>query len=488
MRSASRRDFVKGLLTGASALVIGFDPVERSWVTEAHAKSGKHAKLQVPNFDGQLITDSAGVAEYSEDFGKFIHKTPRAVLLPASVNDVVKAVKFCRKHSIPIVGRGEGHSSGGQSLVENGLVIDMSVMNQIVSISSTSATVEAGVTLKELLAASIPLGARPPVVTGYVGLTVGGVLSMGGVGPQSYRFGAIVDNVLELEVVTGTGDLKKCSLTKNPLLFQAVVGGVGQFGIIVRAKLKMTSAKPLARNYLIVYFDLPTLFTDANILMSGRVDALYLRILPDGAGGWLYAINCAKYYTPDAPPDDNVVLAGLHFPPPALTVVDMPAFAFDAFADDVVFSELDAAGLFRQIPHVWADVFLPASKIQSFVEQTLPSLTPEDLGPDGGFILLYPVKNLPSALAFRLPHEQQVYLFDILTSVGASADIPGRLAKTRAVYEAARAQGGTLYPIGSTPMSRQDWIRHYGPLYPALVLAKLLFDPDRILTPGVDIF
>ena len=125
MRSASRRDFVKGLLTGASALVIGFDPVERSWVTEAHAKKPKHDQVKVPNFDGQLITDPAGVAEYSEDFGKFIHKTPRAVLLPASVDDVVKAVKFCRKYGISVAGRGQGHSSGGQSLVQNGLVIDM---------------------------------------------------------------------------------------------------------------------------------------------------------------------------------------------------------------------------------------------------------------------------------------------------------------------------------------------------------------------------
>ena len=117
MRSASRRDFVKGLLTGASALVIGFDPVERTWITEAHAK---HDKIKVPDFDGQLITDAAGVAEYSEDFGKLVQKTPRAVLLPASVDDVVKAVKFCRKYGIPIVGRGEGHSSGGQTLAENG--------------------------------------------------------------------------------------------------------------------------------------------------------------------------------------------------------------------------------------------------------------------------------------------------------------------------------------------------------------------------------
>jgi len=37
-------------------------------------------------------------------------------------------------------------------------------------------------------------------------------------------------------------------------------------------------------------------------------------------------------------------------------------------------------------------------------------------------------------------------------------------------------------------MARNDWIRQYGPLYPLLLLAKGLFDPDKILTPGVTIF
>ena len=55
-------------------------------------------------------------------------------------------------------------------------------------------------------------------------------------------------------------------------------------------------------------------------------------------------------------------------------------------------------------------------------------------------------------------------------------------------FEGARAVGGTIYPIGSTPLTKQDWVRHYGPLYPVLALAKTLFDPNKILAPGPGIF
>jgi FAD/FMN-containing dehydrogenase len=484
---SSRRKFIKGLLAGTSVAVLGFDPAHRSWVTSASAASGA---ISIPRLDGVLLTDAASLATYSDDFGNFIRRIPRAVLLPASVDDIIAAIQFCRKHRIKVAGRGQGHSSGGQSLVEGGLVIDVSTLNQIEAIGPSSATVQAGVTLSELLAAGIPLGFRPRVVTGFVGLTWGGVLSMGGIGPASYRHGAVVDNVIEIDVVTGRGELKTCSDKKNPLLFAAVIGGVGQYGLIVRAKVKMQAAPPLARNYIIGYLDLDAMLGDANVLTSNqRVDGAYLRILPDGNGGWIYGINAVKWYSPGAPPDDTQVLAGLNFPPPALTVVDMDAYSYDTFADNI-FATLETQGLF-DIPHVWGDVFLPASKTSAYVKSVLQTLTPADLGPDGGFILLFEVKNMfPETIAFRLPREEKVFLFDILTS-GSFSDpnyVPGHLAKARAVFEGARELGATLYPIGSTPMSRNDWIRQYGPIYPILALAKTLFDPDRILTPGPGIF
>lgn len=482
----SRRKIVKGLLAGTGTLVFGFDPTQESWVASAAAKGA----IAAPQFDGVLLMDPGSVASYSHDFGMFLERTPRAVLLPASVNDVVSAVTYCRRHRIKIVGRGHGHSSGGQSLVKGGLVIDLSTLNEIEQISPTSATVQPGVTWKDLLAAAIPKGFRPPVVTGLVGLTVGGVLSMGGIGPASFRHGAIVNNVLEIDVVTGRGELMTCSKTQNPLLFAAVLGGVGQYGIIVRAKVKMQSAPTQARNYIIGYPELGAMLADAEILTSEqRIDGIYLRILPDGNGGWIYGINTVKWFAPGSPPDDAQVLGGLSFHPQALTVADMDALSYDTVADQI-FEDLDAQGLY-EIPHIWGDIFLPAAKTRDYVKSVLSTLTPADLGPDGGFILLFPVRNrFPETLAFRLPREEQVFLFDILTS-GSFSDpsyVTTHLAMARKVFEGARAIGGTLYPIGSTPMSKKDWIRQYGPVYPILALAKALFDPNRILTPGVEIF
>ena len=136
MRESSRRTFVKGMLAGASALVLGFDPIHRSWVTFAEA-----SVIAIPDLDGVLLTDAAALETYSDDFGKLVQHTPIAVLLPGSVSDVINAIKFCQRHNIKVVGRGQGHSSGGQSLVEGGLVIDMGVMNEILEISPTGATV-----------------------------------------------------------------------------------------------------------------------------------------------------------------------------------------------------------------------------------------------------------------------------------------------------------------------------------------------------------
>jgi cytokinin dehydrogenase len=290
--------------------------------------------------------------------------------------------------------------------------------------------------------------------------------------------------------VTGRGELETCSKYKNPLLFSAVVGGIGQYGIIVRAKVKMQTALPVARNYLIGYLDLDAMLADVSILTTQqRVDGVYLRIFPNGTGGWLYGINAVKWFSSSAPPNDAQVLAGLHFPAPALTVADMDAFSYDKVADDI-FATLALQGLY-DIPHVWSDVFLPASRTTTYVKSVLQTLTPEDLGPDGGFILLFPVRNLsPDAIAFRLPRDENVFLFDILTS-GLSSDpsyVSTHLAKARAIFEAARDVGGTLYPIGSTPMRRSDWIRQYGPLYPLLAASKALYDPDMILAPGPSIF
>jgi cytokinin dehydrogenase len=485
--TSSRRSFVKGVVAGTSALVLGFDPVRRSWVTSALADT---PTIAIPNLDGVLLSDPASLAAFGDDFGHVIHHIPVAVLQPGSVDDVVRAVRFCRQHGIQVAARGQGHSTAGQSQVQGGLVIDSSTLNAIEHIGPDHIRVQAGLRWIDLIAKTIPLGLTPPLLTGFTGLSVGGTLSMGGIGATSFRYGAQVDNVLELEVVTGEGELLRCSPDERRPLFNAVLGGVGQYAIIVRAKLPLVSVGAMARSYVINYTDTPTFFGDMRAMTrDGKVDGVYTLIVPNPSGGWVYQVNAVKYFT-GSPPDDAEILAGLHFPPPALTASSMDTFTYDTLVDQLI-GYLQSIGL-TSIPHVWGDVFLPASQVETFVPNTLATLTPADLGP-AGFILLFPIRNAFSQdLAFRLPDEEHVYLFDVLTS-GLPTDptyVSTELGKARSLFEGARAVGGTLYPIGSVPltMSKADWARQYGAVYPELRIAKEVFDPAHILTPGPAIF
>ena len=129
----SRRTVISGLT--ASALVIGFDLTNRSWVTSVNAAS-IFAKL--PTLDGVLSTDENIVEQARTDFGYIIYRKPIAVLKPASVSDIIRIIKFASTHKIQVAARGQGHSVYGQPLVEAGVVIDTSTLNAIHSIESDS--------------------------------------------------------------------------------------------------------------------------------------------------------------------------------------------------------------------------------------------------------------------------------------------------------------------------------------------------------------
>jgi len=482
----SRRRMLSGL--GAAALVFGFDPVKRTWVAEAQAAPFDH----LPDLDGMVTTDPASVAPYGTDSGSMVHNTPIAVLFPGSVRDIQKMVRFCRRHEIKVACRGQGHTTFGQSQVAGGLVIDMGSLNQIHSITSTRADIDAGTTWKDLVLASVPMGLKPPVLTGYINLSVGGTLSVGGVS-SGYARGAQVDNVRELEVVTGRGDLVCCSRHHNRDLFEACLAGLGQCGIITRAVVDMVPASTSARTFLLNYFDNAQFFADFQTLLDrGELDDLFSFVVPDGAGGWVYQMNAIKFFEPGNEPDATFLLRGLSQDPSTVEAQDMPFIDF-ALRVDFVIDFFKSIGLWDGVLHPWFDVFLPGSAVEDYVGSVVPSLTPDDVGPTG-FMLLFALKaSKLNRKFFRVPRgDEWVYLFDILTA----APVPGpnplfeqqMLARNRALFEQARDAGGTRYPIGSLEFSRLDWARQYGEVWHEFKRLKLRFDPDRILTPGPGIF
>src|SRR5678815_2576308 len=97
----SRRTFLRGTL--AAAIVVGFDTRARSWVSAAELAPGSTALAEdFPAFDGVLLLDDASRAIAADDFGHLVHRQPLAVLKPATVDDVVKLVRFARENNIKV--------------------------------------------------------------------------------------------------------------------------------------------------------------------------------------------------------------------------------------------------------------------------------------------------------------------------------------------------------------------------------------------------
>jgi FAD/FMN-containing dehydrogenase len=488
----TRRQLLRGL--GAGALIVGFEPIGRVWVSSAEASTAPSFD-RVPPLDGELCLDLPTRRRDSRDLGRIVAHLPRAVLRPGSVADVQRMIWFCRRHGVKVATRGQGHTTHGQGLVE-GLVIENRSLARIHSIGPAGAEVGPGVLWRELLLAADRQGLTPPLFTTYVGLSVAGTLSVGGFGAHNDR-GLQIDHVRELQVVTGEGALRLCSMHHNRDLFEVMLGGLGQCGVITRATVDLVPTRPLARVYQLHYPISRTaaMFADLRTLLErAEFDGVYTLVFVRNGTELLYQINALSFYEAASPPDDAFLLRGLHLPRQAVLTTSTTYLKWVQRYDPVMARWRASAG-WDDLIKPWFDVILPHSAMARYLGDVMPTLTPRDYGPTGiGFIFPQRRSKLTRPF-FRIPEpdgSDWVYLFDILTSSVTpgpdEAFTTAMLDRNRRLYDKARAVGGTRYPIGTLDFTQADWQAQYGPVWPELVRRKHRYDPDRILTPGPGIF
>jgi hypothetical protein len=482
----SRRQF---LHRTTAVTVTAFLPTSRTWATTSPLPQGA---IPIPPLDGNLVLVGDIVDAAAADFGRFISRQPFAVLQPGSVTDIEKMVNFARDQALKIGGMGkvgESHSTFGQAQVEAGIVIDMSRLNQIHEINDDNALVDSGGRWLQLLEQTTPLGKTPPTLTDYVNLSIGGTLSVGGIGGQAFRHGLQVDNVLELEVVTGRGQRVTCSPTQQPFLFTAVRAGLGQFAVIVRARVRLVAVPSHTRTYTALYGDLHTLMRDQELLVQeGRFDYVAGQAVPNQktGSGWLFLLEAVKYFAAGAPPDDHALLAGLTFISGSEQTVDRSFFDFaNRLAPSVEL--LIQLGLW-QLPHPWFDMFVPGPEAPSFIQGVLDQETTETMGP-GSVILIYPfLKSKVDTRFLALPDSELTYLFSLLRTTPPLANPHDQVQRNRAIYDDLRLIGGKRYAISSVPFRHDDWQDHFGAQWRLFALAKVFYDPHNVRTPGQEIF
>ncbi|MFD4657754.1 FAD-binding protein [Kitasatospora sp. NPDC058444] len=497
----SRRSLLTSAGAGALTTVIGWNTATAAWATEPDTPTGTAGGssgadiARLPALDGTVTLHGEGLERFSGDFGHLVTTPPRAVLRPGSVRDVQQLVAFARRHHIPVAVNGqsgdlaqlgeaalESHSSYGQANPRGGVAIDARGLSRILSLHPGRAVVEAGATWAQVTEAGLAAGWVPPVLTDYLHLSVGGTLSVGGIGGGVQRHGMQVDNVLELDVVTGTGELLTASPTRNRDLFEAVLAGGGQAGIIVRVTLALHPVRERAHVFSLYYDDLDTYLTDQEKVLARRRFDLQVGdvVRSEDGSRWRYKAELVAFTDTGQTVDQAALLAGLT--PADVQVVEQSwreyAYRVDGFS-----AYLRAAGYWA-LPKPWLSVFLPATTTRTFMARAAEILTADDLG--AGLLLFYPyLRSKVRAPLAVLPEQEIGWHFDLLAFPGPGADTAAMLQRNRVLYDLAVELGGKRYLIGAVPgMTHTDWQHHYGQLWQRVVAAKRRWDPAGILTPG----
>ncbi len=442
---------------------------------------------------GQVLVDDASRESVSRDFGGVIVRKPAAVVRPASTEDVATAVKFAVRHGLSVSTRGGGHSQTGQSLSDQ-IVLDMTSLDKVLEVNpeAGAVTCQAGLKWRALVEHLAPQQLSPPVLTNNLGVTLGGTLSTGGLGVASWRHGTQADNVIELEVVTGEGEIVRCSAEQNPDLFDAVRAGMGQFGAITSAKLKIRRHRPNFRSYYLLYDDLGVLLNDLKVVMEDeRFDFLESWCVPcpqgfKQVGGtrqafaqWFFPLHATLETDGKQDAASEEKLRGLKF---YKHVHTEEGALLDFFARlDQLFVLWKRAG-FWEFAHPWMECVLPWQTTPMYIGQVLQNLPPQTIA--GGHILLWPARgNSSSVPLFMRPSSDFLMGFGILPAV-PQRFLDEALPKLKMASQASVMMGGKRYLSGYIDFDAAGWQAHYGEKWPIVVQLKNKFDPHRVLNPG----
>ncbi|KAF3446372.1 hypothetical protein FNV43_RR11551 [Rhamnella rubrinervis] len=491
--------------------------------------------------DGQLSVHPSDVETASLDFGMMNRAQPLAVLHPASSEDVARLVRvaYGSAHGFTVSARGHGHSINGQAQTTKGVVIEMSgsrgrqlgsegkLGRLLPRVSETERYVDVwgGELWIDVLRATLEYEMAPKSWTDYLYLSVGGTLSNAGISGQAFNHGPQISNVHELDVVTGKGDLMTCSEHQNSELFHAVLGGLGQFGIITRARIALEPAPQRVRWIRVLYSNFTTFTKDQEFLISlhghpasQKFDYVEGFVIVDEGlinnwrssffsprnpvkitsinanGGVLYCLEITKnYHESNAETIDQVrnrgVVKKLDYISTSVFTTDLP---YVDFLDRVHKAELKlrSKGLW-EVPHPWLNLFIPKSKISDFDEGVFKGILGNKTS---GPILIYPMNKdkWDQRSSVVTPNEEVFYLVAFLRSALDSGDETQSLQyltnQNRQILRFCDDTGIQAKQYLPHYTTQKEWMDHFGDKWAQFYQRKKEFDPRRILATGQRIF
>lgn len=483
-----RRSFLK-LAAGTVAYMAGGSLVYGASLPASVRKSlAFHLTAQLPRFDGVFVFDDAVCRAMAQDFGHHVHRMPIGVLFPKSARDIQAMVSYARAQKLRIAMRGHGCSAYGQVQVDQGIVIHSESFKEISWAGDGILDVQPGANWHEVSNFSMARGMAPPVCPDTLFLTVGGTLSVGGLGETSYRMGAMVDHVEELDVVTGAGELLTCSATQHAPLFRAVLSGMGQCALITRARIRVlpAPANVVAREFQYGQYT-PFLEDLALLAREEPAGAIGARMIKSAGRPNAYFAAVYSWLDADSEREPPRWLGKLRGAP----VGQARVLPFGQYLNRNTKGYLDSVNNGAiLVPHPYVSFFLPERSAHEML-QFLNSDPELLLG--AGTTAVFPLltANFRQGLQ-RLPAGDLVFHIRLYRKPAVEGS-PEHLRMLRLNEEIfvprILAAGGTMYLPHAPILKSGQWQQQFGEeAWSHLASSKMAHDREKVLNPGAGIF
>ncbi|KTD82880.1 FAD-binding oxidoreductase [Legionella waltersii] len=430
-----------------------------------------------------LLRDEQSLVSFSQDFGKLIQSQPTAVSIPNDTQSLQRLIQFAQQQYLPITIRGNGLSQCGQSLpVAGGVTLSMQQFNQSLELAQDSIWVEANSSWMDLLDKSIKQLKAPYVLPYNCNLSVAGVLSAGGVGASSFKYGSINAHVEALEVIDGMGN--QLVIDQRSPLFHACLSGQGRFAVITKACIRLRKVKPRIKTVCLVYSDQDQWFEDM-LAVRELADYVELFCSPSIQGSkliankrvpmaqWLYGLHISVEFGKTAP-STRKIIGGLK-----------PWNVIESFEEPVLSyylrhnSRFDVMKLLGQwdLLHPWYECFVPTSVLRKNLRAILEILPIFY----ANLVHVVPVSKQKGGF-LMLPHCESICSVMILNP---GVPFPLKDHCLHAIAEMDNVlvqQGGKRYLSGflGHDLSEDYWCKHFGEEINSWNELKKDYDPHGI--------
>jgi len=219
-------------------------------------------------------------------------KLADAVVFAENIEQVQQVVKIANKYLVPVICRGAGTNTVGACVpAHGGIILNFSKMNKILEINreNMTARVEPGVIVGDLQNEVEKSGLfYPPDPSNLSVSTIGGSIAQNSAGARCFKYGATKDYVLDMRVVTASGELIRTgsNTIKNATgynLGSLFIGSEGTLGIVVEATLKLIP-KPETAQVIMAYFDtIEESISAVNKIIEARISPATIDFMDNNA-------------------------------------------------------------------------------------------------------------------------------------------------------------------------------------------------------------